>query len=452
MMKLNHILFILYCILGATEIWAFCLEKTAPIIIAPSQVTVDQARSIAFRNRPSQKAFDHTIRAGKELELAALAGYLPHIDIQTRIGTVNRSILLPKKQAYIEGRQLLLSFDGPIDRFRIARQETNISYSRKLLDKDYIQFETESAIISLWDTRQKFNYINALETSSETVFSKAQHQNKIGLLDTNVWLKATAQYAQETSQVSQYTDELNIAYANIERSLGVPLSDDFRINQPAIEDFIAKSILASYEHSADYFYQRALNNRKELLELDNQIIRERYVSDSYAKTYLPEVYLFGQVNYYEFKPLRRAQQAGAARASGPANKWVDWRVGLEFDWKFDGWGNVFNSESSHASMLAYQAKYLDKKQQIKKEVYTTYDSLQQALKAIRAEEARFKQADNEFILRKEQHKIGEISDVEMAQAETDLKKAQYDLLSIKNKTTALYRGLLAQSGYPEGLS
>lgn len=455
MLKLKQLVLVSFILFGSVQLCAFCLKKAEPLIhIAPQRLSIDEALKITFRNRPSQKAFDYNIRAGGEHERAALSGYFPQLEVQSRVGTVNRAILLPRKQVFIEGKQLLLSFDGPIDRFRIARQETDITYSRKLLDKDNIRFETESSMLGLWDIREKYTFISSLGNSSEIIFQRDKHQDKLGLLDTNVWLTALAQYAQSSAQVYQYTDELNTALANVERSLGISITHDLSLNQQTIEHFIADNILAAYEHDANYYYQLALNNRKELRELDDQILREQYVSNSYAKSYLPEVYLFGQVNYYAFKPLRRAQQAGASQqgGGGASNRWVDWRVGLEFDWKFDGLGNAFNAESSHATMLAYQATRIDTTQQIKKEVHTTYDTLQRSLKDLYAQEVKFKQADNELILRQKQYEIGEISDVEMTQAETDWKQARYELITLKRQTATIYRELLSKSGYPESLS
>jgi len=449
MIRMKQLFLIVY--LFGSGVLSACFKPTDHVMESPKQLSVDEALSIAFRNRPSQRAFDYNIKAGKEHEWSTLSGYFPQLEIQSRVGTVNKSLLLPRKQVFIEGKQLLLSFDGPIDRFRIARQETDITYSRKLLDRDAIRLETESTILGLWDVQEKYDFINSLGVSSQVVFDRDTHQNELGLLDTNIWLTRVAQYAAATAQVSQYTDELNTALANIERSLGVPITHDFNVNQSTVEHFIANSILAAYEHDADYFYQLALNNRKELLELDSQILREQYQSNSYAKAYLPEVYLFGQVQYYEFKPLKRAI-ATAARAGSTDSKWVDWRVGLEFDWKFDGFGNVFNTESSYATMLAYQVTRLDTTQQIKKEVHTTYDTLQRSLKDLYAQEAQFKQADNELMLRKKQFEIGEISDVEIAQAETTWKQARYNLLTAKKQSAILYRELLSKSGYPEGLS
>jgi len=450
MMKLNKIFFITLLI-SSSSLAKICFKPIKKNIKIKNQLSVDEAIDLAFTNRPSQQAFDYSVKAGKEHEWSTLSGYFPHIDIQSRVGTTKRSLLLPKKQVFIEGKQLLLSFDGPIDRFRIARQETDVIYSQKLLDLDNIRFEVEKSILDLWDTRKKYDFINSLGISSEKIFNQDKHKNKLGLLDKNIWLTSVAQYAFATSQVAQYDDELSSVFANIERSLGTNISYNFDVNQSAMEQFITQNILAAYEHDSDYFYEYALNNRKELLEIDHQILREKYLSNSYAKSYLPEIYLFGQVQYYEFKPLKRAS-ALAARASAADSKWIDWRVGLEFNWKFDSFENAFNSESAHATMLAYQATRLDATEQIKQEVQTTYDALQRSLKNLQAQEAQFSQSDNELILRKKQYEIGEISVVEMDQAETSWKQARYELITAKKQSATIYRELLAKSGYPENIS
>jgi len=448
---MKHLFVLLTLFLAIFSSW--CRDgvyKPKQIIICPKQLSVDKALEIAYRNRPSQKSYDFSIKANQEGQRAALSGYLPHIDIQNRVGTVNRSILLPKKQVFIEARQLLLSFSGPMERYRIARQETNISYARKLFDRDNIHFETESSILGLWDIQEKYNFISSLDKSSEIIFRRDKLQNQLGLIDANVWLQALTQYAQSTAQVAKYSDELNTKLTNVEWSLGIPITADLALNKQVIDNFIAESILAAYQYDANFYYQKALSNRKDLQVFDELILREEYVGNSYAKSYLPEVYLFGQMNYYAYKPRKRAQQANSSRQQ--SNRWVDWRVGLEFDWKFDGLGNVFNAESSRATQLAYQASRIDTVQQIKKEVYTGYDTLQSSLTDLHAQKIKFKQENNELILRQKQYEIGEISDVEMAKAETNWKQARYELITSKKKAATNYRDLLSKSGYPSNLS
>ena len=102
--------------------------------------------------------------------------------------------------------------------------------------------------------------------------------------------------------------------------------------------------------------------------------------------------------------------------------------------------------------LALIASRLDTQQKIKQEVETTYNTVHISLKSLHAQEAQFKQADNELILRKKQYEIGEISEVELAQAKTTWEQARYDLIHLKKQTATNYRELLYKSGYPENLS
>jgi len=414
----------------------------------PRSLSINRAIEIAYTHRPSQESYDFAIQAAKNKQLAGLSVYFPHLDVQNRIGTVNQAVLLPEKQVFIEAKQLLLSFSAP-ERFRIARQETRIAIERKYYDQDNIRFDTEKSMLELWNTQEKETLIRSLKNSSVIVFDRDSNQHEIGLLDTNIWLQNVATFASSTAQVLQYENEINISLASIERSLGIPISDDISLNKIALENFIADSIACAQKYDECYYFQLALENRKDLAALDELIIREGYIADQYAKSYLPEVYLFGQVNYFNFKPFQRIQ---ASPQGGGRNRWLDWRVGIEFDWRFDGLESAFNSDASRASQCAYEATRVDTEQQIKKDVYTKFNEMRSSVKELQAQEAKFKQADNEFTLKKIQHEIREISDVELAQAETNWQQAHFDLISLEKKIASEYRELLFKSGYPDTLS
>jgi len=255
-----------------------------PILVAPSShpLTMKQAIKIALTHRHSQRGYDLLIKAAKNNERSKISEYLPQISLESRVGKVNRTFLLPERSAFLEAKQLLLSFAGPIMQYRIARQETCITIDRKHLEQDAIRFETEKSLLELWDKQEKYNFIRSLDKSKTNIFNKNIHENRLGLSDKNIWLTNVAKWSTSTADVEQYSDELQTALIAVERSLAIPISHEINISHSTVEKYIKKGTYAISEYDTDFYYQQALQNRKELLTLDDLIIREHYIANSFA--------------------------------------------------------------------------------------------------------------------------------------------------------------------------
>lgn len=396
----------------------------------------------AYVNRPDLKKTFYDIRASERMSRVALSGYLPQIIAEGGAGrAAPLSFFAPERFAILRFTQLLYSPAGPIEQFRIARQDTRALEWQRIILQDKIRFEAETGVLDLWLSQQKENLIRTYDQVSADLFKQQTNEFNLGLSDQARFLQQTAEFATAQARVRKYTDELINTSSSLEKNLGIICCPTTPIDTYQVKLVLDSILKTEIKSDAVNYYKDALSNRQELNMIDEKIKQEQYWQSFYGLSYIPSISLYTNIIKYWF---RRAPIEGAL-ASG-------WNAGVKFNWEFDGLANVFNKSAAGEREFSAMMDRIDMLAKIKKEVYTNFADLQVALKDFKSVQQEYERAGNEITLNRKQFEVGLISPVEIQLQETLWLKAQHDFLTSKVAVAKHYRALMYSCGYPKNFN
>ncbi len=427
-MKQKIIIF-LFCLLFLLVLYAK-KDRDAPI----TKLSLDVALKTAYKERSSLQSRKYRTKQQMDLEWVALSSYFPQANFRTEVNKTARN-LLPKHQTFISISQVIINV-SPLLRNKVEKQNTKIAKLDEEFHKDLIQFETETSYIDLWDIVKQHNVTRAIEYSAEKQIAQAETQDMVGLLNSTEWLDEVARFEEDMAAVKSYKDNLSRAYYTLERAIEEKIT--MPLHDHATAQFIRYSINSARRHPLDYYLKKAMLHRKEISIVETEIKREEYLEKLFGYSYIPTVSFFFDISNGTFFSL--------------FDNGVDqtfWQVGLRFGWNFDGLGNAHRSNAAHNSILERTFEKKNVIIQIKLEVEIAYYDLQDLLKRLKAAKIRIKQAEQEYLQRTAQLKVGDISLDDFAIAERNWQQAQFDLLDLKVSNARKYRELLFRCGYPE---
>lgn len=433
-------LYLLLTILTSDNIFASTSSPTNS-----QQLAVPEAIQIAFQKRPSLRKIDFDILASKNIARASLAGYLPHIEVHTGAGTASWDTLFaPRHDVEVNIFQLLYNFAGPLQEYQIAKQDVAALKWQHSHERDIIRFETEQAILHLWDEQKRRPFIEQLDISSHAVLDMDIHKKEVGLLNLSLFYRSLANYAETQASIKRYPDEIDIAKTSIGRSIGIDNWNLIGLNDSSVALFINRAIANVPHLNKDHCFDAALTCRKELMINAEMLQKELYQQRFFERSYIPTLGLYFRLLHYSYKVSEQQEETliGAILDTG-------WRLGFQFDWRFDGLANVFNASAAEDQYYALTMERLDLIDKIKREVYDSHSQMNISYKWFKAEKARLAYAHNEFILRKEEHRVGMISDVQLEEAEAQWQQAKASFTHRKAQVAKRQSELLYACGYPD---
>ena len=408
-------------------------------------LTIPNAIQIAFQHRPLLRKIDFDILASENIARAALAGYLPHIEVHTAAGTASIDTLFaPRHEVDFNIGQLLYSFAGPLQEYQIAKQDVAALKWQRLLDRDLVRFETEQTILHLWDEQKRKLSIRKLDAAAKAVLAMDIHKKRIGLLNLNVFYRTLAHYAETQATVKRYPDEISIAKTNVGHSIGFINLDFINLNDLSVTSFINHAITqVRYFNNKDHCFNIALTNRKDLMINAELLQKELYQQRFLERSYIPTLGLYFNMVHYDYK-------ISEGQAETLIGSIIDtgWRLGLQFDWRFDGLANVFNASATEDRYYALTMERLNLIDKIKSEVYNLHSEMNISYKWYKAEKVRLAYTYNEFILRKEEHRVGMISDVQLEEARAGWENSQASFTHRKAIVAKKQSELYYACGYP----
>ncbi len=389
-------------------------------------LTMNQAIKMAHKHRPALKALKFATQAYKYDEKKAMAGYFPQLRLieQPYFSTYAKGL---RNNIKLSGSQLIYSFAGPIQSRRIARKTTEISKLTEEQQEDLVRFDVETAFLQSWLLQRKNRKIESLNQSSLETIKKAENQKKVDLLGKNDWLIQASAFAQNQSTVHLFPDELSNAQSQLEYLIGKKFDDK------------AETITLQWDSKKktpfrpiDFYYHKALKNRKEIKSKQKEIEQYHEYQNFYKKTYLPSINLSGDVG----------RNSGITISA----------VGIALNWQLsDGGTNFHESNKANANKLKAIMEKDETIKLVKYEVEAAYYELSQLLKQLVAQYITLSQAKNEFDLKKLQFKIGDISKVDFETSKYNWENQEFVWLTLKINTTIKERQLIYACGYPQEL-
>lgn len=422
-----------------------CAVLAAPITEQKPCIPFSELAPLAWKNSTSLPAFSERIRKQKYLEDAALAGMLPQLFIRGRVAKADKRISLqstfPDRAVDFSVRQLLWSFSGPIQEYHLARTRTRIAQEQELFQKDKLRFGSEQTFLDVYLRIQEKNRIQALNVSSYAIFNLGNTNNEVGLLSATQWSRVQSTFTSDQAIVAQYTNTLNRAIGAFEFEVGEYFPYAHDDEYPCLE--IPNGLCTFNPVSVEEYICQALHHRKEMHIKSWEIDQEERKRILAARSYIPTISLTFDVRRNTF---------GIDVAIGAVNqidtiKQLNYAVGLQLDWSFDGGASIHEAQSIEAEMIALKFEQLNLAARIKRDVKVAYEELQVLLKEVEAEKARIITAEKQFKLQQNRFKVGQLSEVDAIIAKTEWENAQFQLTQRKITAEKKYSELLFLCGY-----
>jgi len=411
--------------------------KPAP----PQQLSIQEAVASALKHRPDLEALTFATQANKSAAKGAIAGYYPTITFNNtlwqEIGQNH-----PANSALLTANQLLYSFSGPIQNYKRAKKYAEISKLDEDVLTNKIKLEVERTFLQAWFLQQQRVTITALKKSSTETYTKAKHENKLELLDKNVWLTNTEQYASSISNIDQYYDDTITTYKRLEFLMGQSLLlTEGDTSKKVLTKLVWRPLKKSIVHPLATYYNLAINNRPELEQAIKKIDIERYNIQLAQGSRLPTISANASAGH---QALVYPSGININRGYHSMGLTVDWTI-------FDGLVTQYKEQQSEANKVK---EILNKEQtvlSIKQEVQDKYFAYSKALTKLKAQKISYVRAHNEFVLRKQELEIGQISPVDFQTAKTNWEQSQLDWYAANVVTELSKRDLWYACGYPEFL-
>lgn len=429
-------------ILSACCVWPLhaqrCLPKEpAPSSFSQERVTLDQALAFALAHRSSSNELLFASKQQRNNALTALSGYLPQIGINSRfLSAKDRAI--PKNQQCITIDQLLFSFAGPVEQYRIEKIGSHIAELRSLFHSDEIRFETENAFFTLYLLQTRIAPVSTFEVFNTARLQRAELANTQGLLSSYLFEKERGDYNYGISALFGYEEQLTIANTNLTRALEA--EQPFIIDMTNARYTIRENLdtITNLPYDETFFQEAARHLRKDLAIKDQEIAQHDQLKRLREKSYLPSASL-----YAELSTGVPALAVGLRQLPGNF-----WQAGIQFNWNFDGLANVHRAAAEEAALQSAIFAKRDKELLIDKEVSNAYHELQQLKKELDVTCADLT-PEELFLQQKKRYEVGDLSETDYKQALYEWDKAQFGVRDLEVKTVLKYKELLFKSGYPQ---
>jgi outer membrane protein TolC len=436
--KILKFLFILIaCSSWSLYTQRYLAQKPIPSSPLKEHVTLDDAITFALSHRSSLNDLLFASKSQRNNALAALSGYLPQVSVYSRF-LASKDRAIPKNQQYIYIDQLLFSFAGPVEQYRIEKLGSHISELGALFHRDEIRYETENSFLNLYLLQSRIAPVSTFEVSIAAQLQKTLLSNKQGLLSSFLFEKEHADYDYGMSAIFGYEEQITIANTNLTKALEA--EQPFLIDMTNARSTIKTTLdtITHLPYDETFFKEAAQNLRKDLAIKDQEIERFARLKQLKEKSYLPSASLYADISTGQ-----PALAVGLRQLPGNF-----WQAGIQFNWNFDGLGNAHKAAAEEASLQSAIFAKRDKELSIDKEVSNAYHELQQLKKQLDAycTDLSFEEL---FLQKKKRYEIGDLSETEYKQAVYEWDKAQFDVRDLEVKTVLKYKELLFKSGYPD---
>jgi len=426
-------------------------NKTNAEFFFQKPIAMENMVVVSYNNRQDLEAFNYAISANKYTEKAAIGGYLPQLSLSGKALSSYDYEIIPWRNFTVELSQLILSFDGPIDQFKIAQQGTYILKTQKQELKNNIRFRTEQTFLDLKKSLLKTQLIKALEKSSGQTYDLRASQFGVGLISKPDWEKVRSAYTTQQASIENYPNDVLIARTNLERQTNEPIPvDTVSLQVKKVDTIKFKPV--------NYYLTKALVSRPELKGKDHMIRQAEYSEMYYKKQYLPQVSVFASVskNKMPCQPnLLTLLDDDIQKHPTIISEWAKairslrWSAGVSVDWSFDGLTNAHTGASYEEKATEFLLQKRDLELQIIENIKEIYLNVKNLLIKLKPTETKYLQTQKELEKQSKAYEVGLIKKADYSQAILDNEQAKYNLTTLKIDIRKGYQQLLFQSGYPE---
>ncbi len=319
----------------------------------------------------------------------------------------------------INNYYLRLSLQQPLfTGLKLISSKKAAEYNFNAAESDYSKEMNDAAMnihTSFWNYYKAIEIKNILEKSIDQIEEHLKDTKNFlenGLVTQNDYLKLQVQYSNIKLQLIEAENNLEIARAVFNKTIGLPLESRTEIVE---DDLTANDI----HYNFDDLIKEAKQNREEIESLSYRLKATEENITSAKAGWFPSVYLTG--NYYYSNPNTRFQPL--------QDKWNDaWDVGVTLSWDVWDWGST-KSKTTQAEELSIQTQTSLEKlnDNIEIEVYQTYLNLIKSKEKVDVSKLSLEQASENYRITSEKYKEQLATSTDLIDAETSKLQATTNL-------------------------
>lgn len=232
------------------------------------------------------------------------------------------------------------------------------------------------------------------------------------------------------TQKTRVENQLQSGYVGLKYLMGMPVKNALTLTDTLSDSFLRDGVLTDSVRFEDRQEYQVLKSLEKLNTYD--IKRYKY-------TYIPTVSLTGNYN-------RQAQRDKFSFFKGGEDWFTTAYIGLQINIPiFDGFAKDARIKTAKLNLQKTEISIEGLKNQINNEVATSSITIKNAIIAIDEQTKNMKLAEEVYEQTKKKYESGLGSNLEITNAETDLREAQ------NNYFTALYDGIVARVEYLKAL-
>ncbi len=389
----------------------------------PSNITLNQAETIALRQAPSLGQAMFTAQAAKQVTVEERSGFFPQIvgDViavganrtNVRIGAsggLNNPTILSRQSDGINVSQMLFDFGKTLNLTEAANYQALSEAQRE---------QQQRALVLLNVDRAYFNLLKAralLRVANETVASRQIDYDEINALATSKLKSdldvtyARSNLEQAKQLVLEAENAVEIANAELSNAMGYSAVHQFSLNDQPAQKFTDEKVGTLIEE--------ALQIRPEVMALRDEVSSAQRLTAAEKAARLPHVDLLGS---FGRTTIGDSDVQGNYAAAG-----IDLEVPLFT-------GGLLSARQREASLKAQAAQksLQDEEDQVVKEVNASWYNAFTALKNIDVADTLASTADQALDLAQAQYKAGQTSIIEFSQAQLNALQAEIAAASAK---------------------
>jgi len=319
----------------------------------------------------------------------------------------------------INNYNLRLSLQQPLfTGLKLISSKKAAEYNFNAAESDYSREMNDVAMnihTSFWIYYKATEIKNILEKSIDQIEEHLKDTKNFlenGLVTQNDYLKLQVQYSNIKLQLIEAENNLEIARAVFNKTIGLPLESKTEIVK---DDLTANDI----HYNLNELIKEAKQNREEIESLSYRLKAAEENITSAQAGWFPSVYLTG--NYYYSNPNTRFQPL--------RDKWNDtWDVGVTLSWDVWDWGST-KSKTTQAEELSIQTQTSLEKlnDNIDIEVYQTYLNLIKSKEKVDVSKLSLEQATENYRITSEKYKEQLATSTDLIDAETSELQAATNL-------------------------
>jgi len=435
-------------------IMVFCLtiativKPTVPVQPAGhlEKLTMEEAVSRSLVYRPDLEAFYYAVEQGKYAAKQQLSGYYPKIQITSYLNKTQHQNSF-KNGTEMRGDQLIFSWAGPLQAYRLAKKLTHITESDKEVQEHFIRYSVQTTFLDTYLKQQQHYKIAHLSDSSKATYVRSRHEKNVDMLDKKDWLRRVENHANDAATIEGYSFDLSNAHKKLEFLVGAMLIEEKALNKKTKEKEYAFTMLQWEQpektvlKKVDEYVDMALQNRPEIKRESKKIETQDASLSLHQGQRLPTVAAYGKAGFDNQRMIDSGSTVGRR------GNYEYHEYGLTMQWSiFDGLTTHYQEQQDRVGKLK---AVLDREQMIiniKEQVTTAFYDLSNALSQLKAQKVKYTRAKNDFELNNVLFKQGLITNDVYKQGKTDWESAQLDwvttnvTVAMKEKTLAYYCG------------